>query len=71
VGLDVGKFCTEELLGPFYGDRLDGVDFLTAAVVAVTGVSLRAYLFVRTVPAAIKTASLTKFSEAISSIFLR
>ncbi len=70
VRLHVGVVGAEQLARAVAGDVLDDVDLLAAAVVALAG-QPSAYLLVSTVPAASRTASDVKFSEAMSSIVPR
>lgn len=65
--LDIGIPAAKELAGPLAGDFFRDIHSITAAIIALTGVA-SAYLLVRQVPMANITASLTRFSEAMSSM---
>ena len=73
IGLGTGVWLNIHPLGiiKFFQtlacNLLYNINYLATAIIAFAGVSL-AYLFVRTDPIAFMTSSLTKFSDAISSI---
>ena len=64
VRLYVGPFCAEDLFQAVDGNLLTLVYYLTTTIVTLAGV----YLLVRQEPIACITWSLTKFSDAISSM---
>jgi len=64
--LDVGVLGAEKFLRALNGERLDDVDELAAAVIALTRIAFR--VLVGEEPWASITASDVKFSEAISSM---
>lgn len=67
VRLHVGPLRTVEFADPLDGETLHLVHHLAAAVVTRRGIALRIFV-VSTEPMASITSSLTKFSEAISSM---
>ena len=65
MGLDIGVLGTKKFLGTVNGQIFNHVNVLTTPVVAPGYPS--AYLLVKMEPMASSTASLAKFSEAMSS----
>ena len=70
VRLDVGVLGAKEFFGALDGQVFHDVHELAAAVVTFAGIAF-AYLLVKTLPWASKTAGEVKFSEAIISSVLR
>ena len=67
--LDIGVFAVKQRVQPLAGKVLPDIDKLATAIIPFPGYP-SAYLLVITPPAASRTASETKFSEAIQSSFV-